>query len=207
MDECIDLWSSFNSALFHGQVESTQSMIRILGLSATLPNYLDVAAFLHVNPYIGLFFFDSRFRPVPLGQTFVGIKTTNKVNCWPSCIDTYMFRAKNTGVLILSSWSLLFDVWSLVLTVKIKNCTNEASQCLNFTFMMKMKPFKAKADQSLLFCVLHRSNRFMTWKKCATTRFCSRLKLDIRWVLFNLNWNIFDIHKCIQFWKWQGFIT
>ncbi|XP_051922360.1 activating signal cointegrator 1 complex subunit 3 [Hippocampus zosterae] len=61
------------------QVESTQSMIRILGLSATLPNYLDVATFLHVNPYIGLFFFDSRFRPVPLGQTFVGIKSTNKI--------------------------------------------------------------------------------------------------------------------------------
>uniref|UniRef100_W5NIJ2 Activating signal cointegrator 1 complex subunit 3 n=1 Tax=Lepisosteus oculatus TaxID=7918 RepID=W5NIJ2_LEPOC len=61
------------------QVESTQSMIRILGLSATLPNYLDVASFLHVNPYIGLFYFDGRFRPVPLGQTFVGIKTTNKV--------------------------------------------------------------------------------------------------------------------------------
>uniref|UniRef100_A0AAQ6A7X1 Activating signal cointegrator 1 complex subunit 3 n=1 Tax=Amphiprion ocellaris TaxID=80972 RepID=A0AAQ6A7X1_AMPOC len=61
------------------QVESTQSMIRILGLSATLPNYLDVATFLHVNPYIGLFFFDSRFRPVPLGQTFVGIKTNNKI--------------------------------------------------------------------------------------------------------------------------------
>ncbi|XP_009872532.1 PREDICTED: activating signal cointegrator 1 complex subunit 3-like [Apaloderma vittatum] len=61
------------------QVESTQSMIRILGLSATLPNYLDVATFLHVNPYIGLFYFDGRFRPVPLGQTFIGIKTTNKV--------------------------------------------------------------------------------------------------------------------------------
>uniref|UniRef100_W5K1G2 Activating signal cointegrator 1 complex subunit 3 n=1 Tax=Astyanax mexicanus TaxID=7994 RepID=W5K1G2_ASTMX len=61
------------------QVESTQSMIRILGLSATLPNYLDVASFLHVNPYIGLFFFDSRFRPVPLGQTFVGVKTTSKI--------------------------------------------------------------------------------------------------------------------------------
>lgn len=55
-------------------------MIRILGLSATLPNYLDVATFLHVNPYIGLFFFDGRFRPVPLGQTFLGIKCTNKVN-------------------------------------------------------------------------------------------------------------------------------
>ncbi|XP_067094233.1 activating signal cointegrator 1 complex subunit 3 [Osmerus mordax] len=61
------------------QVESTQSMIRILGLSATLPNYLDVASFLHVNPYIGLFFFDSRFRPVPLGQSFIGIKSNNKV--------------------------------------------------------------------------------------------------------------------------------
>ncbi|XP_017674190.1 PREDICTED: activating signal cointegrator 1 complex subunit 3 [Lepidothrix coronata] len=61
------------------QVESTQSMIRILGLSATLPNYLDVATFLHVNPCIGLFYFDGRFRPVPLGQTFIGIKTTNKV--------------------------------------------------------------------------------------------------------------------------------
>ncbi|XP_076004539.1 activating signal cointegrator 1 complex subunit 3 [Genypterus blacodes] len=61
------------------QVESTQSMIRILGLSATLPNYLDVATFLHVNPYIGLFFFDSHFRPVPLGQTFVGVKSTNKI--------------------------------------------------------------------------------------------------------------------------------
>ncbi|XP_011922281.1 PREDICTED: activating signal cointegrator 1 complex subunit 3 isoform X3 [Cercocebus atys] len=61
------------------QVESTQSMIRILGLSATLPNYLDVATFLHVNPYIGLFFFDGRFRPVPLGQTFLGIKCTNKM--------------------------------------------------------------------------------------------------------------------------------
>ena len=47
-------------------------MIRIVGLSATLPNYLDVARFLHVNPYGGLFFFDGRFRPVPLGQTFVG---------------------------------------------------------------------------------------------------------------------------------------
>lgn len=33
-------------------------MIRIVGLSATLPNYIDVASFLHVNPFNGLFFFD-----------------------------------------------------------------------------------------------------------------------------------------------------
>lgn len=56
------------------QVETSQSMIRIVGLSATLPNYLDVARFLRVNPYVGLFYFDYRFRPVPLEQTFVGVK-------------------------------------------------------------------------------------------------------------------------------------
>lgn len=27
-----------------------------------------------MNPYIGLFFFDSRFRPVPLEQQFIGVK-------------------------------------------------------------------------------------------------------------------------------------
>lgn len=72
------------------RVESTQSMIRIVGLSATLPNYVDVASFLRV--YVpagdarmqnaatnggngGLFFFDSTYRPVPLDQTFIGIST------------------------------------------------------------------------------------------------------------------------------------
>ena len=56
-------------------VESSQTVIRVVGLSATLPNYLDVAQFLRVNPYLGLFFFDGRFRPVPLAQTFVGKKS------------------------------------------------------------------------------------------------------------------------------------
>ena len=51
-------------------------MIRIVGLSATLPNYLDVARFLNVNPYKGLFYFDGRFRPVPLRQTFIGVRST-----------------------------------------------------------------------------------------------------------------------------------
>lgn len=58
-------------------METSQSMIRIVGLSATLPNYIDVASFLRVNPQIGLFFFDDRFRPVPLKPTFIGIKSTN----------------------------------------------------------------------------------------------------------------------------------
>lgn len=56
------------------QVESTQSLIRIVGLSATLPNYIDVADFLKVNRYTGLFYFDASFRPVPLEQHFIGVK-------------------------------------------------------------------------------------------------------------------------------------
>ncbi|OAQ86785.1 activating signal cointegrator 1 complex subunit 3 [Purpureocillium lilacinum] len=56
------------------QVESTQSLIRVIGLSATLPNYVDVADFLKVNRYAGLFYFDASFRPVPLEQHFIGVK-------------------------------------------------------------------------------------------------------------------------------------
>ena len=55
------------------QIEATQDMVRLVGLSATLPNYEDVATFLRVNPAKGLFFFDNSFRPVPLEQTYVGV--------------------------------------------------------------------------------------------------------------------------------------
>uniref|UniRef100_A0A1I7VPC0 Activating signal cointegrator 1 complex subunit 3 n=1 Tax=Loa loa TaxID=7209 RepID=A0A1I7VPC0_LOALO len=56
------------------QVEMNQQGVRIIGLSATLPNYIDVARFLRVNPHKGMFFFDGRFRPVPLSQTFIGVR-------------------------------------------------------------------------------------------------------------------------------------
>jgi len=55
------------------QIESTQELIRLVGLSATLPNYEDVAMFLRVKPEKGLFFFDNSYRPVPLQQQFIGI--------------------------------------------------------------------------------------------------------------------------------------
>uniref|UniRef100_A0A8C9YZV2 BRR2 homolog n=1 Tax=Sander lucioperca TaxID=283035 RepID=A0A8C9YZV2_SANLU len=54
-------------------VELTQEDVRLLGLSATLPNYEDVATCLRVDPAKGLFYFDNSFRPVPLEQTYVGI--------------------------------------------------------------------------------------------------------------------------------------
>lgn len=54
-------------------MESTQELVRLVGLSATLPNYADVATFLRVNPDTGLYFFDNSFRPCPLQQQYIGI--------------------------------------------------------------------------------------------------------------------------------------
>lgn len=54
-------------------IETTQEDVRLVGLSATLPNYEDVATFLRVDPAQGLYFFDNSFRPVPLEQQFIGI--------------------------------------------------------------------------------------------------------------------------------------
>jgi pre-mRNA-splicing helicase BRR2 len=45
----------------------------MVGLSATLPNYKDVAHFLKVDLSTGLYYFDNSFRPVPLEQTFIGV--------------------------------------------------------------------------------------------------------------------------------------
>lgn len=59
------------------QVETTAEPIRLVGLSATLPNYADVATFLRVKPEKGLFFFDHSFRPVPLQMQYVGITERN----------------------------------------------------------------------------------------------------------------------------------
>lgn len=56
------------------QVESTQLMIRVVGLSATLPNFMDVADFLGVNRNIGMFYFDQLFRPCPLKQELIGVR-------------------------------------------------------------------------------------------------------------------------------------
>ena len=61
------------------QIERAQRSIRLVGLSATLPNYLDVAIFLHVTKD-NVFFFDQTFRPVPLLQNFIGIKEPRQLN-------------------------------------------------------------------------------------------------------------------------------
>jgi len=88
-------------------VESSQKMTRIIGLSATLPNYIDVARFLCVNPYEGLFYFDNRFRPVPLTQTFIGVrpidsnsqsKSMDKI-CYNLCLQ-YVTQSKQVMIFV-----------------------------------------------------------------------------------------------------------
>ncbi|KAH8093028.1 hypothetical protein JL720_5202 [Aureococcus anophagefferens] len=58
-------------------VESSQSQARLVGLSATLPNYEDVGSFLGCADD-SVFFFGPEFRPVPLKQTFVGVTETKR---------------------------------------------------------------------------------------------------------------------------------
>lgn len=54
------------------QTEQSGAAVRLVGLSATLPNYSDVAYFLGV-PKHNIKFFDASWRPVPLQQMYVGI--------------------------------------------------------------------------------------------------------------------------------------
>ncbi|MCJ1338817.1 DEIH-box ATPase [Bachmanniomyces sp. S44760] len=55
------------------KIEQTGDPVRLVGLSATLPNYKDVASFLKVDFLKGLFHFDGSYRPCPLRQEFVGV--------------------------------------------------------------------------------------------------------------------------------------
>lgn len=54
-------------------IETIQEDVRLVGLSATLPNYQDVARFLRIKPETGLFYFDNSYRPVALEQQYIGV--------------------------------------------------------------------------------------------------------------------------------------
>jgi pre-mRNA-splicing helicase BRR2 len=77
------------------QNETTDEPTRIVGLSATLPNYRDVASFLRVDTTKALFHFDGTYRPCPLRQEFIGVsdkkaikqlKTMNEV-CYNKVLE------------------------------------------------------------------------------------------------------------------------
>ncbi|CAD7928199.1 unnamed protein product, partial [Amoebophrya sp. A120] len=85
------------------QVERTQEPIRLVGLSATLPNYTDVAAFMRVTEK-GLFKFDNSFRPCPLQQTFIGVtdkKAVRRMNTMNEvCFEQVVKNAGQNQMLI-----------------------------------------------------------------------------------------------------------
>ncbi|KAJ7125480.1 putative RNA helicase [Mycena crocata] len=77
------------------RMEQTSEYVRLVGLSATLPNYQDVATFLRVDESKGLFYFDAAYRPCGLQQQFIGVtekkaikryQVTNEV-CYEKVLD------------------------------------------------------------------------------------------------------------------------
>ena len=86
------------------QVEMTQEMVRLVGLSATLPNYQDVATFLRVDPEKGLFYFDSSYRPVALKQQIIGVTEKSSLKCMKLmdeiCYEKVMDKAGIKQVLV-----------------------------------------------------------------------------------------------------------
>lgn len=85
-------------------VRTGEEDIRIVGLSATLPNYLDVAKFIRANDD-GVFYFDSSYRPCPLEQKFVGIKDQKalkkKIAINEACFDQTCNVLKRNQQLII----------------------------------------------------------------------------------------------------------
>ena len=84
------------------RMDQTHDEVRVVGLSATLPNYRDVAAFLRVDVKKGLFYFDASYRPVGLKQQFIGVtekkaikrlQTINEV-CYEESIEPSWERVR-----------------------------------------------------------------------------------------------------------------
>ncbi|KAI1796263.1 Sec63-domain-containing protein [Ganoderma leucocontextum] len=108
------------------QVESSQSVIRIVGLSATLPNYIDVGDFLSVNRQIGLFYFDSSFRPVPLEQHFIGVKGKPNSLTAKKNLDRVVYE--KVSELVQEGHQVMVFVHARKATVKAAEAIREAAQ-------------------------------------------------------------------------------
>jgi pre-mRNA-splicing helicase BRR2 len=82
--------------------ESTREPVRLVGLSATLPNYNDVARFIRVDE--GLYYFDATYRPCPLAQKFIGITEKKAIKRYQAmndaCYDKVMEYAGKHQVII-----------------------------------------------------------------------------------------------------------
>ncbi|CEJ81732.1 Putative RNA-dependent ATPase RNA helicase [[Torrubiella] hemipterigena] len=81
------------------KTEQTGEPVRLVGLSATLPNYKDVASFLRADVDTGLFHFDGSFRPCPLRQEFIGVTDKKPIKQLKTMNDiTYNKVMEHVGV-------------------------------------------------------------------------------------------------------------
>eukprot|EP00979_Chaetoceros_neogracilis_P011401 scaffold2802_cov276-Chaetoceros_neogracile.AAC.6 len=87
------------------QVETNAEPVRLVGLSATLPNYADVATFLRVKPDKGMFFFDHSYRPVPLQMQYIGITERNAFKRFQLqneiCYEKAVLQRKNNNQMLI----------------------------------------------------------------------------------------------------------
>jgi activating signal cointegrator complex subunit 3 len=117
-----------------------------VGLSATLPNYQDVAAFLRVNPRTGLHYFGPEFRPIPLAQTFLGVPEKQRVK-------------RN-------------DIMNRLAYEKMVEALKRGKQVMIFVHARKetVKTAEAMADLSGKYCstdllLNHEHERYTLWKR------------------------------------------
>lgn len=84
-------------------IEESQQMVRLVGLSATLPNYEDVAMLLRVDDS-GIFHFGGAHRPVPLELTFLGVDSKKAVQRFrvmnEICYEQVLLRAGKSQTII-----------------------------------------------------------------------------------------------------------
>ncbi len=84
------------------RMEQTSEYVRLVGLSATLPNYQDVATFLRVKPTKGLFYFDASYRPWGLQQQFIGITEKKAIKQYQImnevCYERSGWQESNPGI-------------------------------------------------------------------------------------------------------------
>jgi pre-mRNA-splicing helicase BRR2 len=90
------------------RMEQTKDYVRLVALSATLPNYQDVAKFLRVDSKKGLFYFDVTYRSRPLKQLFVGITEKKAIKRYQvmneACYEKVLDQAgKNQSLVFVHS--------------------------------------------------------------------------------------------------------
>uniref|UniRef100_A0A0N4ZRT8 U5 small nuclear ribonucleoprotein 200 kDa helicase n=1 Tax=Parastrongyloides trichosuri TaxID=131310 RepID=A0A0N4ZRT8_PARTI len=150
-----------------------QRKIRLVGLSATLPNYEDAADFLQVDKMKGLFVFDDRFRPVPLEMSFIGIKKqTNPRNI----VDNKSKQKENKNN---------EDFGKIVYKPSEGKTNLSTEEVMDRVTYDKVRIFVEKRQQVLVF--VHSRNA--TWKLAETFREIASVKNELEEFLVE---NIYD---------------